>query len=195
MIPTRLSRIFRRRSKFMKTKNKPGPRQQQQQQPDPDQDGKAIRVQSMDMLLEACRTPMVVPIKLGRQRLEIELYRLTGQQEEERLDILRKVTPPPMPGTDKNRPEYDENNPQYIAKLMKQMRISRAVALYRACPILSKKGEFELRENASHEDICAMLERLLPEEVLAELHQVLMRPEILVADRANFTTAPDSRGS
>lgn len=150
-------------------------------------------VGSLAELETLCREPISVRLKAGGKTIEVQAYRLTVRQEEERLTIIRKYTPPMITkgpdGRPLARPEYDERNPEYLANLEKQMRLARAVAVYRAVPI------FQSGEEMSHEEIKQRLEERLTDGVLNAIYETLMVEDVTLAERTNFTTAPVSAGS
>jgi hypothetical protein len=150
-------------------------------------------VTTLKELVEMATTPKVIRLKMGEKSVEFAVCRLTAEQEEERLGILRKHLPPLIrngpDGKPLARPEYDQDNPEFQAKLEKQMRIARSVAVYRGCRILQSA------ESLSHEAITSRLQSQLPDLVLERIYSEIVDPDVEVADRANFTTAPESPGS
>ena len=149
------------------------------------------RVASLEELQALCREPIILPLDFGNGKtVEIEMFRLTVPQQEELLEILRKFTPPLVPSkVAGGKPEYNEEDPTYLKQVEGQMRISRAVGVYRACPVL------QAAEHLTHDEIVKRLAEKLTDGVLDSIYVTLRTEDVRVADRANFTTAPVSPGS
>jgi len=168
-------------------------RKEEQPAESPRERNGVVRMMSLDQLAGVCREPIVVRLLSNGKVVEVEAFRLTVDQEEERLAIMRKYTAPMITkgpdGRPLAKPEYDPQNPEFLEKVEKQMRLARAVAAYRACPCL------QVPEPLSHEQIQRRLEEHLTDGVLNGIYQVLLTQDISLAERANFTTAPDLSGS
>lgn len=148
-------------------------------------------------LQSLCQAPLPCRFKLDGRDVEIPCRRLLPREQELLLAKQREVRPTRIPGKTPEEDRYDTSSADYLARRDRNEKTVRALGIYLGCPAVAAAAP---GLGSDHQKIYEHVQGLFTEMILELLFATIVSggveaAEREVADRANFTTSPESAGS